>query len=341
MFRLTLALATIALSTTAFAEDDVWGFRALEPFTPPPEVVEQAAQDRDSLREYTYYQTELEMARQENMLLKQKNDDLFNYISTNGVNVPPELVEETRAKQYEVEKAKNKPPVKSTPARLNVEIDPTTNNKPIEVFVESGNPTNILFFDASGAPWPLESRSTGDETEFGVQILGEKSNKIEVRIKKPGAEQTILAQLKGVDIPLEITLKTASGSHHSIVTVKLRDFGPEAEMPTIVGYESDHKYQDKFNAYIAGVPPDESIPLVVEGADVEAWLDEVEEGHFVTFIRSRSELLSPAYPAVQRGPNGVAVYMIDMRDVGVVSLLTSDGKRTFATLREPEEGVLQ
>lgn len=220
--------------------------------------------------------------------------------------------------------------------------EPEAKNTTGLVSLEPGEPSPVIdvspsvasvigFYDASGAPWPINQFVVGDSNGFQTVRLGENSNNLTISPQKRIGYTNVVALLKDEDKPVTIRVRiseTEVNHRHDIQVMKL---GPFAEVNNAVVPSAktvEEAGSSSLLAALSGVDiPSDATDVPVEGVDARGWL--MSES---LYLRSRHALLSPSWTESMSGPDGVRVYRISPASVALFSV---DGTIVRAELKLP------
>lgn len=199
-----------------------------------------------------------------------------------------------------------------------------------------GNATTLVFSDATGAPWPVRALTLGNPQAFAASIVGEEgiSNIVVISPLVPRiAGANLVVALAEHPVPLVFAIEGGDADVDYRVDVTVQARGPRAVSAVAERSAVAPTRDAALQAFLDGTPPREARTVPTSTRDIEAWL---HQGRLV--VRSRQELVSPAYEARARHVSGVTVYMLDPAPV----LLVSDQGRLIrveVSLPQPAEAM--
>lgn len=241
----------------------------------------------------------------------------------------PEQILELRALDAQKRKAENAPlngPVELKIRTVDIDTDAGT---PITLNVARGYASSIIFYDQSGAPWPIEGDIIGDSSSFTKHAVGERKHTAIFEINKEFSESNALINLKGLNVPVVIRLVGSEKMVDSRLSVRIPKLGPDARKfsPTF------SRQMDNMNSDVVQILNGDSLPgaknYEINGVKGTAVL----KNGFL-YIRTEANLISPPAKSSAVSPTGYKVYQVPP----VNNLLfTVDGEMVTATIEESFE----
>ncbi len=175
--------------------------------------------------------------------------------------------------------------------------------------VQPGIVSTMTFSDVTGQPWPVLSVTTGNPQAYVAQSAGEegKSNIIVVNAIQEWTPGNLAVTLVGHPVPVILAIRQGEPETDYRVDIRVEARGPNAAQD-IVGTSSLAPTNDSsMIKFLDGTPPQGSRRLQTTSPDVEAWRYED-----MLYVRTRGDILSPAYTARSSNVSGVNVFtMID------------------------------
>lgn len=141
----------------------------------------------------------------------------------------PEQWKLIRKKEKEVLKAKNAP-ITDVKIRIREETLDNGSVDPINISVVKGYATAVVFVDAAGNPWPIEGDVTGDGSSYESTVT--LSHVAVIDNINEFVESNALVNLKDMDIPLVISLKSSNKISDSRVIIHIPMLGPNTSKET-------------------------------------------------------------------------------------------------------------
>lgn len=183
----------------------------------------------------------------------------------------PTEIRELHADFDETRKAKASQPVNTIPKISAVSVDLSPGSSPPLVRAARNEPSTVVFFDSTGAPWPLAAKPrVGSDDYFDVVWL--KDTSAVVITAKSSYEQTgMVVLLKGSATP--IVIKLTSGDPDSDAKTRIVDYrldvrvpgrGPDAKVP-VLGQGRIGMYDDVMQNFLDGTPPQDAKRIKIDG----------------------------------------------------------------------------
>ncbi len=212
----------------------------------------------------------------------------------------------------ETRKAKAQKPVAVIPRISSISVDLSPGSTPPIVRSMQDEPTTLVFFDSTGAPWPLAAVPRMGSNAFAVQWL--KGTPDVVITAESAYESTGMAVfLEGLATP--IMIKLSSGEPDSNAKVRYVDYrldlripgrGPNAKAP-LLGPGRIGMYNDALQGFLDGTPPSGAKPVKIEGeppAHTVVW----QMGDSL-YLRTPLEIRS-AFDQTMSSADGMHVYKL-------------------------------
>ena len=257
-------------------------------------------------------------------------EEAFNAALTGLLPMEPDEIRRV-LKRYDQTREAVEIPVYPYPepeiAIIDVPIDPGT--RPVEIKLATGHVTTVNFLDASGAPWPVQDLTWAGN--FEVVAPEEGSNIIRITPMGEFAYGNVSIRMLEMKTPITFILKTRRDGVYYRVDARLPDYGPLATPPIIDGGITLAAGDTNMTSVLEGIPPQDIIKLVVEGADGRT--SAFKQGSDI-YVRTPLTLLSPAWAGSVRSADGMNVYMI--RNAPVL-LLSDQGRMVRVRLAEKAE----
>lgn len=188
-----------------------------------------------------------------------------------------------------------------------------------DIRIASGVPTNIIFIDNTGKPWPIEYAVPGDVTKFDVIMPTTGSSGLQLRPKNAYGYAGLSVKLKGNEIPVSFSVIAGQNEVDTRVDVHIAQRGPNAAAPIIDHTGRPHLNDVSLSSFLDGIPPEGARELKTSRNGVRAW---AWSGRLV--VRSDISLIAPAWIDDTTSPNGVTkAYILPM----VPKLTVSDQGR--------------
>lgn len=189
--------------------------------------------------------------------------------------------------------------------------------------LSSGFVSSLVFLDASGAAWPVESYDLGDPRSYNIQ-WDKKSNMLLVQAITEFKSGNLAVMLRGLNTPVMITLLPGQRAVDYRVDLRIPGMGPNATpqiMPETLPGASNPVLLDVLN----GVPPPGSRALTIAGRDCSVWLLSGK-----IYLRTRLTVLSPGWISTLSSADGMHAY--EMQQTPVI-LASENGKMVKLTIQ--------
>lgn len=185
--------------------------------------------------------------------------------------------------------------------------------------IASGVPSNVIFIDNTGKPWPIEYAVPGDPNKFDVIMPTTGSSGLQLRPKNPYGYAGLSVKLQGNEVPVSFTVVAGQNEVDTRVDVHVAQRGPNASAPIIDRTGQPNLSDASLSSFLDGVPPNGARELKTSRTGVRAWS---WSGRLV--VRSDIPLIAPAWIDDTNSPNGVTkAYILPM----VPKLTVSDQGR--------------
>lgn len=221
--------------------------------------------------------------------------------------------------RYHTSKQATLEPVKEDAQRSSRSIDLTL--KPGEevptIRMQPGKVATMTFSDRNGNAWPILSVTTGDATAFAAETAGEQgvSNILVVNPRLEHASSNMVVTL--VDNPVPILL-TLDGRNQTVIDyrtdIRVDAKGPNSDYAITSSNSLSPTGDSTMIAFLDGIPPRGAQKKSVSGSPAEAWVYQEQ-----LYIRTRGEVLSPAYVAKSTNVSGISVFVMPETPVLIIS----------------------
>ena len=252
---------------------------------------------------------------------KSRRDAAFENAIRQVNPLTPGQIKQYRSEESSVRRALVSPVNPGRPVSRAVRVTLKPGEQPPVVRAQPGMVSTLTFSDVTGQPWPVLSVVVGNPSAYVAQSAGEegKTNIIVLSATAEHIPSNIAVTLLGHPVPILMAVEQGSPETDFRVDVRVDSRGPNAAQD-IVGVSSLAPTNDSnMIKFLDGQAPQGARRLSTSSSDVEAWRHED-----ILYVRTRGELLSPAYTARSNNVAGVNVFV--MADSPVV--LVSSGGRT-------------
>lgn len=151
-----------------------------------------------------------------------------------AIDLTPEEILKLRLKLLQEEKAKNIPvtgPIKSLIENQPLDVD---NQKPIHIKTAPGYVSSLVFFDSTGAPWPIEYARPGNDTDFTIESAGSEANVATISAGRNFVQGNAIIGLVGLPTTVILDLQSNNDEVHSRMSFRIPQPGPNAKQMSVV-----------------------------------------------------------------------------------------------------------
>ena len=193
---------------------------------------------KEHISQYLYENYQLEEVR--NLLREYHRKEQFNkYMDESIPLTASEIMEYRRAKQNEAIALNTRlNPVQHHIRTVDVNVEA---QQPIVVFVSPGLASSVVFFDSTGAPWPVEGEVIGDGSAYESKIMTESGNVVTFNILREFSETNALITLKGMSTPLVFKLVSNGKDNDDRLSARMQNPGPNAKISLYMEQEFENK----------------------------------------------------------------------------------------------------
>lgn len=254
--------------------------------------------------------------------------DGFNEAVEQNFPMTPQMARRYRDIFEQSERAlKERPEPKARVGAAIISLEP--GEAPQQVTVAPGIASVFGFYDATGAPWPVEDAVLGNMENFQVMKLGESTNSIALTPLVRFGWTNMIVKFEGHPKPAMVRIEVSETVVDDRLDFQVMDRGPNARQDLVT---PDHRVREAGSGVLlsalTGVDmPEGSRRVHIDGVSARGWL----LGDTL-YIRSRHALLSPGATASMAGPEGIRVYEIAPSSVALFSV---DGQVTQANIILP------
>jgi len=193
------------------------------------------------------------------------------------------------------------PNVPPKPVSSTVMVNLAPGTTPPAIRLAYGYVTSLVFVDSTSQPWPIASFDIGNPKAVNLQWDG-KSNIILLQAVAPYSYGDIVVRLVGLPTPITLGLVSGQRVVDYRVDLHVSGIGPNTkEVPT--GTALPGSANQLLLGVLDGLAPPGSKPLMVHGADAQAWTI----GNTM-YLRMRFTLLSPGWIGTMTSPDGMRAY---------------------------------
>lgn len=193
-------------------------------------------------------------------------------------------------------------PPKSVTGSISLSLDPGSTPSIIRPFY--GVATSLVILDSTGATWPVENFSVGNQSLFRLDRLdGDAGSSFVIVPLQPYGQSNIILKLKGHPTPVVINLILGQKTHDARVEARVLGRGPNAQINSVAltpGVDS------RLLSVLDGVPPSGRALTVSGDAASKAWV--MPDGNI--WLRTALTVVSPAPLSFVSSSDGTRVYKL-------------------------------
>ena len=234
-----------------------------------------------------------------------------------------EEIYKMRQIQRDVNKAKNAPlrdlKLDITSQELDVDV-----NNPIILRVARGYNATLVFFDQSGAPWPIEGDVLHNKSSFASNVVSKTKHIVSFDIAEDFSESTAMITLEGHPVPIIVKLVGGDTVVDSRKSIRVLKYGPNAEIEPFSYTELENVSSEMLSILEGANIPNGAKRYLLNGVSGEAYLYEGD-----LYIRTRAMLMSPPWKQSAVSNSGYRVYRMKPSSV---LLFSNNGERIEATV---------
>jgi len=237
---------------------------------------------------------------------------------------------QNRVKQNEMERATNIPIVttKQVITSENLDVD---NPSPIVIRTAPSKVSSVIFFDASGAPWPIEYALAGDDEMFTITKAGSAMNVATIIAGKNFVQSNAVIGLVGLPTTIVFDLQADQRFIDSRKSLRLPRLGPKAKPMAI-----------STNSVIDNLPPE--LLDLINGSKLAGSkllkMEGVKSGNAYyyngyIYLTSKYLLRWPASLDSASSPTGKNVYKLHKSARNLI--FSVDGETAYAKIKDFSE----
>lgn len=251
-------------------------------------------------------------------------EDSFGGVVNQMLPMTPDQIARLRWLFNETQRAASTPAgVPGKPVTTSISVNLSPQATPPVIRLGAGFISSLVFLDSTGQPWPISAYSIGDSGAFNIQ-WDKKSNDLLIQALSFYKRSNLAVILKGLDTPVMLTLLAGQEAIDYRVDLRIPGMGPNAVSSAQNGLPdvANPILLDVLN----GIPPRGSKALRVIGGDAQAWLLKNK-----LYLRTRMDVISPAWKAVMNSADGTHAYELQPSPV-ILALQRGKDKTLTLTL---------
>jgi len=253
-------------------------------------------------------------------------DQAFQSVSRQALPMTPQQIVNLKKMLAETQRASAtsaEAPPKPISTTQMVNLAPGSVPSPIRM--QQGFITSIVFIDATGSPWPIESCNVGNPKAFNLLPWQAGGNTLMIQALSMYTYGNLAVKLQDLATPVMLTLVPGQKEVDYRVDLRIQQVGPNSN-GKVANDTLPNGANNILLSVLDGVPPDGAKPLNVVGGDCQAW----KLGDKM-YLRTRLTILSPSWIAVMTSSDGTKAYeMAKSSDV----LVSKYGKAVNLRIRE-------
>lgn len=294
------------------------------------EEYELIKRKREVISKRLYEDQELESLRA--MLTEQSRQDNFDRTVNEEYPLKSNEILKIRQLQNDVKRAKNAP-LKDLKLEISSqELDVDVNN-PITLRVARGYNATLVFFDQSGAPWPVEGDVLHNKESFSSKVVSKTKHIVSFDIAEDFSESTAMITLEGHAVPIIIKLVGSDTIVDSRKSIRVLKYGPNAEIEPFSYTELENVSPEMLSILEGANIPSSAKRYVLNGVSGEAYLYSGD-----LYVRTRAMLMSPPWKQSAVSNSGYRVYRMKPSSV---LLFSNNGERIQATVENTIESDIK
>ena len=196
---------------------------------------------------------------------------------------------------------------------LMTSLNPAKHSTPPNIRLGIGVVTSVIFTDANGNVLPIDSYVIGNTSDFKVD-WDKKSNILTMQATKPYAETNMAVMLRGVSIPVTVTLLSTQTQWDYLDYVRVQDSN---------GQDDNRSTQLDSGVLVDllyGVVPDGASKLSVSNDVLSSWQ---YQGHYL--LVTEGVLISPSWTRHAQDNTTAHMNAYEINPTSVVLVSTNSG----------------
>lgn len=241
-------------------------------------------------------------------------DQAFQSVSRQALPMTPQQIVNLKKMLAETKRASAasaEAPPKPVSTTQMVSLAPGSVPPPIRM--QQGFITSIVFIDATGSPWPIESCNVGNPKAFNLLPWQAGGNTLMIQALSMYTYGNLAVKLQNLATPVMLTLVPGQKEVDYRVDLRVQQMGPNSNGKTVDDYLPSGA-NNILLGVLDGVPPDGAQSLDVVGGDCQAW----KLGDKM-YLRTRLTILSPSWIAVMTSSDGTKAYEMEKSSDVLVS----------------------
>lgn len=229
-------------------------------------------------------------------------DEAFSRMTNNILPLSPAQIELLRSLYDATQRAAAVyPGVPPRPTSTSIAVNLSPGATPPIIRLGAGFVTSLVFVDASGSPWPIESYSLGNPNAFNIQ-WDKKSNILLIQAIAAHRVGNLAVILRGLNTPVMIDLSPGQAAMDVRVDLRIPRLGPDAK-PSSYGSGLPGTESPYLLNLLDGIPPPGAKVLTASGCDNCVWLLDGK-----LYFRTQYTMISPGWISTLSSADGTHVY---------------------------------
>lgn len=234
---------------------------------------------------------------------------------------------QNRIKDTEIERAANTPIINSKQIITSENLD-VDNPRPIVIRTSPSKVSSIIFFDSTGAPWPIEYALPGDEEMFTITPAGSEKNVATIIAGKNFVQSNAVLGLVGLPTTIVLELQADPYNTDSRKSLRLPRMGPKAKQVTVATQDLVENSPPELLSLMNGSKLAGSKLLKLDG--VKSGNAYLYNGYI--YLTSKYILMWPASLNSASSPTGKNVYKLHKSAKNLI--FSVDGEKAYAKIAD-------
>lgn len=225
----------------------------------------------------------------------------------------PEQVIRLREMYEEMQLAEaTSPKTPPRPTATSQQVNLSPGATPPVIRLAKGFVSSLVFLDSTGAEWPITAYDLGDPESFNIQ-WDRTSNTLMIQATELYTHGNLAVRLQGLTTPVMLTLTPGQQAVDYRVDLRIQGLGPNAaQLPAGDGLPASAN--PLLLNVLDGIPPPDSTELTVTGGVAQVWQHDDK-----LYVRTRLNVLSPAWLATMSSADGTRVYEMNKAPILLAS----------------------
>lgn len=241
-------------------------------------------------------------------------EQAFRQVEQQAFPMTSEQIKALRRRLDETQRAASTlPGTPPKPVSTSLVVNLSPGATPPNIRLAKGFVSSLVFLDATGAQWPIQSYDLGNPDDINIKFDKNIPNTLFVQSMREYAFGNIAVNLEALKTPVMITLVPGQREIDYRVDVRVQSLSANPNRNLLSDGMPDKANTALLNL-LNGVPPENSQQLKVDGAYSQAWL----AGNRLWF-RTRFKVLSPSPIGSMVSGDGTMAYELPKTSMVLVS----------------------